>query len=272
MSYKNLLFCLLFIFACLKIPKNYFRLTGGFRLSSCVLNIESAANSLPLSEETKLALDQPFFFLKRGSQAYVFVSQDKKYVLKLFAKPLKSYRFQRYTHAKKPHLHASFAPLRIENALKGYRIASALPRALTALVHEHLELTENTLPSITLYDAFYRSYQIPLDHNAFVLQKKCDLLVSTLKNLAETNNFSAIESLRQSYLETIAYRASLGIRNTDTEFKKNFGVLEGRVVEFDVGEYVLDPEFLSPEKQEEEVGRFQNHFDYWMKKHFFRAF
>ena len=84
MNLFKILFLFLFVFLLLKIPKNYHRLTGGFRLSSCQLPLKNKKSwdAEPPSNELTPLLSQPFFFLKRGSQAYVFLSEDKKYVLK----------------------------------------------------------------------------------------------------------------------------------------------------------------------------------------------
>jgi hypothetical protein len=54
--------------------------------------IEKIQGSIPDAEEWKIdvlfqdadlsCLDQPFYFLEKGGQAYAFMSKDKKYVLK----------------------------------------------------------------------------------------------------------------------------------------------------------------------------------------------
>lgn len=267
-KFAKTLFLILFIFLALKIPKNYHRLTGGFRLSSCEPFLEDLVgfSQKPLSEELAPLFDQRFFFLKRGSQAYVFLSEDRKYVLKLFAKPLKQYLFQPYTHPKKLHLNSSYLLPRMNQALNGYSLAEKLPQEATGIVYLHLNPTKNELPSVTLQDAFGRIYRISLDSYRFAVQRTCTLLAPTLEKLARQNNFSEIERLRKSYDQKISLRVSYGIRNTDTEFKKNFGILDGEIVEFDVGEYCMDPSLLSLEGQKEETALFQSRFDSWLKK------
>lgn len=268
-NYKTILFLFLLVFGALKIPKNYWRLTGGFRPSCCkvIADLRPEWKSELPTKETLAILSQPFSFLQRGSQAYVFVSEDQKYVLKIFSKPLKEYRFQRYTGKGKPHLSKANRRMRINVALQGYHLAQKLPPKASGLVYTHLNPTENSLPAVQIRDAFYRSYNLPLDQYRFVLQKKCFPLASTLQKLARENRAQEIQHLIQSYQKTIARRASLSIRNSDTEFKKNFGVLDGEVVEFDVGEYFFDSSLESLEKQQAEVDLFNSQLDYWLRGH-----
>jgi len=269
MNLKSIPFLFLLVFGALKIPKNYWRLTGGFRLSCCQIATpyQPEWESLPPSEEIFSILSQPFSFLQRGSQAYVFVSKDQKYVLKIFAKPLKEYRFHRYTGKGKPHLSKANRSARIKQALQGYHLARALAESMSGLVYTHLNPTPKGLPLVQIQDAFLRRYQLPLDQYRFVLQKKCEQLAPKLQKLAKEESKEKIQYLLQSYEKAIAKRASLSIRNSDTEFKKNFGILDGEVVEFDVGEYFLDPSLQSLEKQQAEVDLFKNQLDYWLSRH-----
>ncbi|MCC6127934.1 MAG: hypothetical protein IT584_01895, partial [Chlamydiae bacterium] len=240
-----------------------------FRLSCCkvVADHKPEWESSPPTEEVLSILAQPFSFLQRGSQTYVFASEDQKYVLKIFAKPLKEYRFQRYTGKGKPHLSKDHRRERVSGALQGYHLAEKLPQSASALIYTHLNLTENELPSTQIRDIFKRRYNLPLDRYRFVLQKKCEPLAPTLQKLARAGQIQEIQRLIQSYNKAIARRTSLSIRNSDTEFRKNFGILDGEVVEFDVGEYLFDPSLQRLENQQAEVDLFKNQLDYWLSRH-----
>src|SRR5579862_5235963 len=66
------------------------RQTRGFALykicSSLPFNPEFETSSLPEEEgkDLKKALDQPYRFLDKGAQCYVFLSHDGRYVIKFF--------------------------------------------------------------------------------------------------------------------------------------------------------------------------------------------
>ncbi len=262
--FKTLFLLFLLILGCLKLPKHYAEWTSGFRLSSCHLDLPNRPEWEPKRPDphTLLILSQPFSLYQRGSQAYVFLSQDRQYVLKIFAKPLKNYVFPYRFHLRFHHKPQEPYRTLIEKGARGYHLASKLPPFATGLIYTHLNITNNLLPSIPLRDAFGRRYTLPLDGYRFVLQRTCKPLTLALTQSARTNP-KQTQQLIQSYFKTISLRASFDIKNCDTEFKKNFGVLDGKVVEFDCGEYAP----LAPEQQELELATFQDRIRYWIERH-----
>src|SRR5579872_1804949 len=78
---------LFFVFSLLLIPSGYKRLTGGFRIEKMRIdfpfNAEWEINRNGM-DGIKRILSQPFRYLDRGSQCYVFVSEDDQFVVKLF--------------------------------------------------------------------------------------------------------------------------------------------------------------------------------------------
>ncbi|MBS0626503.1 MAG: hypothetical protein JSS32_10685 [Verrucomicrobia bacterium] len=252
------LLALLLIFGALKIPKNYFRWTGGFRWSKCELNLPnfpSWQSPLP-NDQTLQILSQPFIYLKRGSQSYVFTSQDGNYVLKIFAQPL--LRRNMLERMNRPFPRPDLN--RIREGLEGYRIASELPPSSTGIVYLHLNTTADLLPRAQFRDALGRTHLVSLDKARFVLQRKSAPLSIELKKLAQANRSEEIERLIDSYKEAIALRTSLSIKNWDTDFKHNFGILDGKVIEFDFGEFKIEPT-LDPSK---ELWTFLDRLRYWM--------
>jgi hypothetical protein len=265
MRFRNYLGIFLLIFLSLKAPKQYHFLTGGFRLSSCQTNLSNRPEWETNMAEIDLQaiFDQPFSFCQRGSQAYVFISQDKQYMLKIFAKPLRKYVFP--YKLSFPFVRSPQDPylIQMERGIQGYKLGSLLPKKATGLLYLHLNTTSGKLPSISLRDAFGRSYKQPLDSYRFVLQKKCELLAPTLKKSSPQER----KNLIQSYFDAISLRVSLGIRNRDTEFKRNFGILDGKVIEFDCGEFTYDPSLLNPSEQSKELTAFKDQLYYWTNKH-----
>lgn len=252
----------------LKFPKHYAQYTGGFRVSSCRTKLNNRPEWTPSapSKEVEKVLSQPFFLSQRGSQSYAFMSQDGQYMLKIFAKPLKQCLFAHKVWPYRPPLDQAIYHLQMEKGIEGYHLAGKLSSESTALLYLHLNATEGMLPFVTLQDVFKRTYKLPLDSFRFVLQKKCEMLAPALKKIAKYRP-EEIKPLVDSYLQAIAYRASLGIRNRDTEFRKNFGLLDKKVIEFDCGEYVYDPALLSEDEQQKEICLFKRQIDYWINKY-----
>lgn len=268
MKKRQIFFAFLLSFALLKIPKHYARWTGGFRLASCdthLTNRSEWASDTP-SEEIRKILSQPFSFYRRGTQAYAFLSQDGQYVLKIFSQPLKKYRFPPKLYPYRAPLSQASYQKQIEEGIMGYCLASKLPPQMTGLLYAHLNTTEKELPFLNIRDAWLRSYQLPLDRVRFVLQRKCQMLAPTLKQAIQTAPKEA-KRLAESFHKAIATRAAGAIRNSDTEFKKNFGILDGEVIEFDCGAYSYDPSLEDPSEQMAEVEKFSAQLRYWVKKY-----
>ncbi len=250
--------------SCLKLPKHYAEWTSGFRLSSCHIPLENRPEwgPSPPDPQTLSVLNQPFSLHRRGSQAYVFLSQDGQYVLKIFAKPLRDYVFPYRFHIRFLRKPQEPPQVLMEKGLRGYFLESRLPPQRTGLIYTHLNTTKKQLPTLPIQDAFGRSHNIPLDNYRFVIQKTCTPLTFALKESGKKDP-EKLKHLIESYFQAISLRTSLGLKNCDTEFKKNFGVLDGQVIEFDCGEYAL----LPPGEEQKEREIFQDRICYWLDKH-----
>jgi hypothetical protein len=72
------------------LARGYFRLTDGFRVSNMTYDMPHNPDweVPPLSDQEKKEVDsilnQPFNYVGKGAQSYVFASKDGKYVIKFF--------------------------------------------------------------------------------------------------------------------------------------------------------------------------------------------
>src|SRR5690348_8169611 len=80
---KKILFSLIMIAGCIAAARLTHRATHGFRLSKIDGNLLTAKPSIENPEVSSL-LGQKFYFLSRGLQSFVFLSEDQHTVLKLF--------------------------------------------------------------------------------------------------------------------------------------------------------------------------------------------
>ena len=142
----------------------YYRLTDGFTVGNITSNFSynSKWDTRPLTAEEQNTIDgilsQPFSYLGKGCQSYVFQSQDGLYVLKFF-------KFQRYRI--KPWVVAfSFIPAvekhiekrlehkkaKIERFLTSWRIAFDDLQNETGIVYVHLNKTDflKKLPNLKI--------------------------------------------------------------------------------------------------------------------------
>lgn len=234
----------LFAAALLSLPFLYVEMTQGFRINKLYLApfLQAELEANQKTEPVLPLLCQPFRYLGKGMQFFVFESQDKQVVIKLFKRP------------KKNH-----SPERIQKTFSACQLAFTLAPKETGLLYIHLCHSSDQLPALTLKNRLGISYSIPLDSYSFVIQKKAEPFYSAL--LQAFRNGSAA-SLIDSYLALIASRSSKGICNTDFLLKNNFGFLGDQAIEMDFGNYIY-----APENKEKELHLFTGRMRRFIKKH-----
>ncbi len=221
--HRLIIFCF-FSAAFLSTPFIYTEMTQGFRLNKLYV-------APPLQNEKDAQLDpklvlplfhQPFYYVGKGLQFFVFESQDGQVVIKLFKKP------------KKNH-----SPHRMEKTLAACRLAFDLAPEETGLLFMHLHPSSDQLPILSIKNRLGIHYSLPLDLYSFVIQKKAKPFGFALQQAIQNGT---VDSLIDSYLHLIASRSSKGISNTDVLLKNNFGFLGSQAIEMDFGNYIYAPE------------------------------
>ena len=209
---------------------------------------------------------QPFHYLDRGSQSYVFESQDKQYVIKFFrfdSKPLAYRVFLNSLLGQK--LPQNDLKIKTELLFKACKLAYERVPKETGLVFIHLNETEKNLPVLHCKDAIGRSYHLPLDKYRFVIQRKAELLTEVLEKQFKSGNREEIEKSFDAYFDLIHTRTAQAIHNADPNLSRNIGFLDGKAIEIDFGCY-RDGSGLDPVQQQlREMRRSCNQLRSWLK-------
>ena len=217
---RRVLFLLLFSALMLTLPGLARKATHGFRIAKLHLDFPYQPQwEIAPNPAIDTLLRQPFTFIGKGSQSYVFESQDGQTVIKLF-------RFDRP----------------IPNAAQLFdacKLAYDSLRAETGLLYIHLNTTCMNLPTLSCKDAIGRSYQLPLDDYRFVVQKKGEAFYSAL--LSARSHPSLMQKRLDQFLELLQTRVAKEILNADPSLSRNFGFLDDRAIEFDFGNYRASP-------------------------------
>lgn len=238
---------LIFVITCtcfLSVPALFKQVTCGFKIAKLSQAISFTKEwDLPSDvsqEELFQILSQPFVYLDRGAQSYVFVSQDDQYVLKLYRIPRES---------------------SLWNLFSASVLAYKKAKEETGLVFVHLNRTENTLPITSIRAPIGRTFQIALDHYHFALQKKAIPFQKAIEIACLSKDFSLLQKRLDAWMELLDARIAKGIENTDTAFYRNSGFLGDKAIEIDFGNYV-DGSFSLDREKEKHVKRFED----WLKK------
>ena len=245
------------------LPSAYKRTLHPFRAQKFQIDLPfhpEWESTVSLDEETRALLQQPFSYLAKGQQSYVFLSSDQKYVLKLFRFntckiPIGQNLYTLYQKWKNPTARKELpAQLKAEKTFASCKLALSLVPELTGLVYIHLNPKEG-LPTLCLKDRLGIPHRIDPARYRFILQKKCDPFLKTLnasKNPAK---------LAASFLQLLDRFEGLGLACYDPVMGRNFAFLDEQAIAIDIGNF-----FLNPEKAKESKDNFQKRFSACLEK------
>jgi hypothetical protein len=265
---KKVLLLLLITTFTFWFPTAYKRWTHAFRPAKCLVDWPHVPEweIEPLSPEKQKEiielLNEPFSYLGKGAQSYVFLSRDQKYVLKLFRydrcrMPL-GQQLVRQTRKwigarEKIFLTPEF---KIAKNFTSCKLAYSLAQKQTGVVFVSLNPQKNHLPLITLKDRLGRTHKIDPALYRFALQKKAEPFLPTF--YAHIDN---VQPLFDSYITLLNELASLGLVNLDPSMGRNFGFLDGRAIQIDFGNFIYCPEHAATA-----AAPFEHSLRKWLKK------
>jgi len=232
---------------------------------------------LSLEEEKNVAqiLDQPYYFLGRGGQSYVFISKDRKNVLKFFKKyhAIPDSWIEQLDRAIPLSL-ASFRAEQLQNRDERFssifsscKLAYESLKKETGLIYLHLNPTQAKHKSIQIYDKCGIAHTIDLDSTSFIVQKRAHLIFSRIKRQLQQNDVEGAKRSICTMIDYIAARSKAGIRDTDNALKRNYGYIEDMPISVDVGSFVLDETLKSPKAYKKELLRKTRKLRKWIAKH-----
>lgn len=268
---KRIVFFVIFSGVCLCLPVGMKRLTHGFHIEKMKLeaqfNSEWIAPPLSIEDQNRVIhiLSQPFDYLDRGAQCYVFESQDGLYVIKLFRfdqsqNPIRTFFRTKIRKRNLPTNHFK----KISHFFLACKLAYTKAKAETELLYLHLNPTENCLPVLSLRGPLGRSFSLPLDRYRFALQKKAEPFE---RALFQAVSFGNIEECINSLFHLLIERTGKGIANSDGNLFRNFGFIGSRAVEIDFGNYRYSEDLFLPLSRAKEIGRFILSLRSWLEDH-----
>ena len=241
---------LLLILAVIGIARFCHHQTAGFKLSKIRENFYEKEKWVqpPLDAETKAILQGKFTYFGRGLQSFAFLSPDQKYVLKIF-----NNRYQRKI------FWLQFLPwcrekLQIQEqklgkAFSSYKIAYQELKEQTGLIYAHLDPTEEFHQPLILVDKLGIEHPIDLDHTAFLVQKKVDLVYAKLSSWKQRGETHLAKRGISSLLHLLKDRFERGISDHDPLIRTNFGFIGEEAFQIDVGAFAKQGTTPNPEKE-----------------------
>jgi hypothetical protein len=274
------LFCFLCILLVYGGGRLYFFLTGGFTLEniSSDFPFQRQWEVRPLlskeEEELEKALGQSYRYLGKGCQSYVFLSEDGKYVIKFFK--YQRYRLQmwleyfpslpaisKYREEKK-----SLKWNKLDGFVRSWKVAFEDLKEETGLVYVHLNKTDCLKKKLVFFDKMNRGHQIELDQMEFCVQRRAQLLCDVLLEHKEKGDVVSVANLVRDVVGLILSEYGRGLGDQDHALMQNTGVVEGKPVHIDVGQFVKSEEFKNPLVFHQELFTKMYKFREWLKENY----
>ncbi len=282
---KQKTFKLFLLFAVLVIlayggGRLYYAVTAGFVESNIMYDIPKNPrwNTSPLSssekESLKTILSQPFTYLAKGCQSYVFSSKDGQYVIKFF-------KFQRF----RPQAwldNFAFIPLvdsyrlkkiekkrrKLENVLNSWKLAYEELQPETGVVYVHLNKTAEIDQELIAYDKMGFEHRLQLGGIEFMLQKKTEMLCPTLVKYRDNGDLTRAKELIDKLFAMLLSEYERGLADNDHALMQNTGVYNNQPIHIDVGQFVKNPVVTDTQIRNQELFNKTWKFRIWLQENY----
>lgn len=277
--FKIFLVISLLVFVIYSSGRLYYAITAGFTISNITSDFayNEKWDMLSLSnlekERVNQILAQKFSYLGKGCQSYVFLSEDGEYVLKFV-------KYQRF----RPQAwldYFQFIPIvndyrlaKIEKKRKkldmlfgSWKIAFENLKHETGLIYVHINKSKDLQQNLIIYDKLGIEYELNLDDMEFLLQKRANMLCSTMNHFIQRGQLGEAKELIDNLLSMILSEYSRGLADNDHALMQNTGAIGNMPVHIDVGQFVIKPEISNPAVYKQELFSKTFKFRMWLEKH-----
>ncbi len=271
---KKILSICLVLGCCVGLARFTHHETRGFRLAKIRDNLAPDQVWLPADSHLPCPLlQQRYFFLSRGLQSFVFASEDGEYVIKIFnnrhsffAKAFNALSTCPIigTWAKK---RALYHQLKWKQAFTSYRIAHEMLREEAAIIYTHLDPTNHLPSSLLLIDCLQIPHSIDPNKTGFILQRRCPSFYSMLLQYIESNETDQAQQALDALIDLFLLKYQKGIADNDPLIRTNYGFLEGRPVQIDLGPFSLNPALKDPQLYQPELRKTLQSLKNWLNLH-----
>jgi len=257
----------------------YYALTGGFTMGNIEADIphDPRWEMRPLAQteknEIEKAFDQPYHYLGKGCQAYVFASEDGNYVVKFF-------KYQRFRPQAWINLF-TFIPAvekyqlgkvqekkeKLEKVFTSWKIAFETLKNETGVIYVHLNKSNEWDRVLTIRDKLGMKHEVKLDQIEFTLQRRAVMLKPAIDQLIADGQNEQAERLIDRLLAMLLSEYARGYADNDHALMQNTGVLDGRPIHIDIGQFIHNDSVKAPKVFKQELYDKTYDFHKWLIKH-----
>jgi len=209
-------------------------------------------------EELKHALDQPYAYLGRGGQSFVFVSRDGQYVCKFFRTefhPFGSLWWQTlpiFSKQRRERVRAH-ARNKLQRDFTSYFLASQELKEETGTLYMHLMGTTRLKKILRVRDKLGIEHAIDLDRFSFAVQRRAELAFSYVERCVQSQKLEKARAALNALIALSLRRCQKGIHDEDAKIHKNYGFIDGHPLFIDLGRFVKDASRKEPEIYQRDI-------------------
>ncbi|MBS0651474.1 MAG: hypothetical protein JSR93_09970 [Verrucomicrobia bacterium] len=220
-------------------------------------------------------LSQPYRYLAKGAQSYVFLSDDGQYVLKFF----RIYHLQPpfwVTHLRWPWFLQSYKMEKILKKLDelhkdfaSYKIAYDELKEETGIVYLHLNKTDYLKQTLTFYDKIGIKHEVALDQMEFLVQRRAELVYPALARMVESEGLENAKDALSQLVSLLCLRCQKGIHDKDPDLNTNFGFIGHTPLQIDVGRFRIENGNLQERMVDrDEIIRITDNLNQWLRSRY----
>lgn len=248
--------------------------TAGFQVVKIQHNLIDATPPLSSTEQELEFLNalscQKFVFLGRGLQSFAFVSEDNKYVLKVFNNRYqnKISLFSLLTHfpwiGNWACARSAYYQKKLAQTFNSYQIAFSEMKDQTGLLYLHLFPTSDLRNPITLVDKLNISHSLDPNQTGFVIQKRAELVFPELKKYVNNHNLEGAKQALASLVDLFFWKWRHAIHDNDPLIRTNYGFIDGKAIQIDIGPLSKDSLISDLKQQQAEIQHITASLKFWL--------
>lgn len=136
------------------------------------------------------------------------------------------------------------------------------------LVAVHLNKSKHLQKQVIIYDKIGRKHLVDLDQMEFCIQRRARLICEALLEYKEKGRFNEAKMLIHHLMELILSEYSRGLADNDHALMQNTGVVQGKPVHIDIGQFVFNEDVKKPEVFYQELFTKTYKFKLWLKDYY----
>lgn len=264
---------------CWMIIRLFYFMTDGFMPTHITPHFSANSAWNVKEPENKSAIDkilsQPFFYLDKGHQSYVFESEDGEWVIK-FPK------FQRYRlpvwSASLPlpkflddtrREYAAFKGSKMKWNFDSWKIAYEDLSRQTGVVWVHINPETDVLPRpLILVDKVGWRHSIDLSRSSFLVQHKGEVLERFIKKSSKHGSLDEVKAMFHKLIALYVQTFRAGFYEEDPHTLRNTGIVNGEPIYLDPARFIQDPRIMNPQLWKPELLKKTANLRKWIDKHY----